>query len=50
LYAAKKRELAQRDWPTTNHYAGAKSEVISEIMARAEAWAHLRDWSVNTSR
>jgi GrpB-like predicted nucleotidyltransferase (UPF0157 family) len=32
-YAAVKRELAQRDWPTMNDYAEAKSGVISAIMA-----------------
>jgi GrpB-like predicted nucleotidyltransferase (UPF0157 family) len=38
-YDLAKRELARRDWATMNHYADAKSEVISTIMARAEAWA-----------
>jgi GrpB-like predicted nucleotidyltransferase (UPF0157 family) len=35
LYAATKRELAQREWSDMNYYADAKSEVIREIMARA---------------
>ncbi|MCW3014506.1 MAG: hypothetical protein JWO02_1598 [Solirubrobacterales bacterium] len=43
LYAAAKRELARRDWPDMNAYAAAKSTVISEITARAQAWHHTRD-------
>jgi GrpB-like predicted nucleotidyltransferase (UPF0157 family) len=31
-YAATKRELAARDWPTVQHYADAKSEVIQAIL------------------
>lgn len=37
LYARTKRELAARDWPTVQHYADAKNEVVDQIMARAEA-------------
>ncbi len=37
LYAQTKRKLAARDWPTTQHYAEAKSEVIEEIIGRAMA-------------
>ncbi len=33
-YAATKRELATRLWPTMDHYAAAKSDVIREIMNR----------------
>lgn len=36
-YAAAKRELAQRTWHYVQHYADAKSAVVAEIMARAEA-------------
>ncbi len=36
-YAAAKRELAARDWKYTQQYADAKTAVILEIMARAEA-------------
>lgn len=36
-YAATKRQLASRDWPTVNHYAKAKTDVIAEILARAAA-------------
>lgn len=43
-YAALKRELARREWPDMNAYADAKSVLIGEIMARAEAWAHEVDW------
>ena len=35
LYAATKRRLAARDWPTMQHYADAKSAVIEAIIARA---------------
>jgi len=38
-YAAVKRELATREWGDMNDYADAKSPVITEITARAEAWA-----------
>lgn len=31
-YAATKRELAARDWPTMNHYADAKTDVIQQIL------------------
>lgn len=37
LYAATKRELAARTWKYVQNYADAKTTVISEIMARAEA-------------
>jgi GrpB-like predicted nucleotidyltransferase (UPF0157 family) len=37
LYARAKRELAQRDWKYTQQYADAKSGVVNEILARAEA-------------
>ena len=35
LYAATKRRLAARSWPTMQHYAEAKTEVIESILARA---------------
>lgn len=35
LYARVKQELAAQDWPTMNHDADAKSDVIAEITARA---------------
>ena len=38
-YAAVKRELATREWGDMNDYADAKSPVITEITAHAEAWA-----------
>ncbi|MFD6135788.1 GrpB family protein [Isoptericola sp. NPDC056618] len=43
-YAALKRELAARDWPSMNHYADAKGGLIAEITARAEAWAAATGW------
>jgi GrpB-like predicted nucleotidyltransferase (UPF0157 family) len=35
LYAGTKRELASRDWPSMQHYADAKTEVVEGILARA---------------
>jgi GrpB-like predicted nucleotidyltransferase (UPF0157 family) len=37
LYARTKRDLASRDWPSMQHYAEAKTEVIEGIIARAAA-------------
>ncbi len=45
-YARLKRELARRDWGDMNQYAQAKSALIEEIMARAEAWALATGWAV----
>jgi GrpB-like predicted nucleotidyltransferase (UPF0157 family) len=36
LYARSKRELAEKRWKYVQNYADAKSEVIGQIMARAE--------------
>jgi GrpB-like predicted nucleotidyltransferase (UPF0157 family) len=36
-YAAAKRELAARDWKYVQQYADAKTEVVQEILARAQA-------------
>ena len=36
-YASAKRELAARDWTYMQQYADAKTDVVREIMARAEA-------------
>jgi len=46
LYESTKRRLARRDWPDMNFYADAKSGVIAEIMARAEAWAAQEGWEL----
>jgi GrpB-like predicted nucleotidyltransferase (UPF0157 family) len=35
-YQRKKRELAQRDWRYVQQYADAKTEVVEEIIARAQ--------------
>lgn len=35
LYAATKRELAEREWRDVNYYAEAKTPVITAILARA---------------
>lgn len=45
-YAGTKRDLATRPWPTMQHYADAKSDVIAAITARAEAWARSTGWTV----
>ena len=37
LYAGTKRELASRYWPSMQHYADAKTEVVEGILARAAA-------------
>jgi GrpB-like predicted nucleotidyltransferase (UPF0157 family) len=37
LYERTKRELAQREWQFTQHYADAKTEVVEAIIARARA-------------
>ena len=37
LYARTKRELAAGDWPSMQHYAEAKTEVVEGIIARATA-------------
>ena len=34
-YEAVKRSLAGRDWPSRDHYARAKSDVVAEILGRA---------------
>jgi GrpB-like predicted nucleotidyltransferase (UPF0157 family)/cytochrome P450 len=36
-YCAVKRELAAKDWPTMQHYADAKTEVVESILARSFA-------------
>ena len=36
LYEKVKRELAAQDWPEMNAYAEAKTEVVEQIIARAE--------------
>jgi GrpB-like predicted nucleotidyltransferase (UPF0157 family)/mannose-6-phosphate isomerase-like protein (cupin superfamily) len=41
LYAAAKRRLAERDWTYMQQYADAKSEVVEQIMARAQNGAAL---------
>jgi GrpB-like predicted nucleotidyltransferase (UPF0157 family) len=36
LYESVKRKLAREDWPDMNAYARAKSDVVEEIIARAQ--------------
>jgi len=35
LYASTKRALAEQDWPTMQHYADAKTDVVDAILARS---------------
>jgi GrpB-like predicted nucleotidyltransferase (UPF0157 family) len=35
LYAGTKRELAIREWPSMQHYADAKTDVIEDVLTRA---------------
>ena len=44
-YAALKTGLQKHGWETMNHYADAKTDLISELTARAEAWAVSTGWS-----
>lgn len=44
-YAALKTELQRQDWETVNHYADAKTGLITEMLARAERWARSTGWS-----
>ena len=51
LYERTKRELAIRDWKYVQNYADAKSAVVAEVMARAEASsARQADDAVGESR
>ncbi len=43
LYAKTKRELARREWPSVDHYAEAKTEVIEDILARADGGSSRED-------
>ncbi len=45
-YGAAKASLAAREWDDMNDYARAKSAVIAEITARAEAWARASGWQL----
>jgi GrpB-like predicted nucleotidyltransferase (UPF0157 family) len=37
MYESAKRRLAAQDWPSRDHYAQAKTEVVEAIIARARA-------------
>jgi GrpB-like predicted nucleotidyltransferase (UPF0157 family) len=37
-YKAHKRQLAEQEWETSNHYAEAKTEFILKTMEEARAW------------
>ena len=39
LYELTKRELARKNWKYMQNYADAKTLVVKEILARAQAWA-----------
>ena len=38
LYESVKRDLASRQWESMQAYANAKSDVVVEIMRRADGW------------
>jgi GrpB-like predicted nucleotidyltransferase (UPF0157 family) len=44
-YAEIKRVLAGRDWADMNEYAQAKTQTVSLILQRAEAWARRTSWT-----
>ena len=44
-YAALKTGLQKQGWETMNHYADAKTDLSSEMTARAETWAASTGWS-----
>jgi GrpB-like predicted nucleotidyltransferase (UPF0157 family) len=44
-YETVKRTLAAQRWDDSNDYAIAKTDVVTEILARAEAWAAGSGWS-----
>ena len=44
-YAALKTELQKQGWETMNHYADAKTALISVMTSRAETWAASTGWS-----
>jgi GrpB-like predicted nucleotidyltransferase (UPF0157 family) len=44
-YAKLKTDLQKQGWETMNHYAEAKTALISEMLVRAEAWAASTGWS-----
>ena len=45
LYESTKASLAERDWPTVQDYADAKSSVVGDILARAAAEPNQRSTS-----
>ncbi|ONH32787.1 GrpB family protein [Pseudofrankia asymbiotica] len=49
-YEAAKRALAALDWPSMQHYAEAKSDIIQEITTRARPWATTTGWTVPAPR
>ena len=49
LYANTKRELASRDWPSVQHYADAKTEVVEGILARAATQGDEALWKPGSS-
>lgn len=44
-YAALKTRLAQQAWASMNDYAEAKTDLVAEVMARAERWAAATGWT-----
>lgn len=38
LYSMTKRRLGRLQWTDMNHYADAKTDIVLEILSRAEGW------------
>jgi GrpB-like predicted nucleotidyltransferase (UPF0157 family) len=38
-YELEKRHLAQQDWPTVDHYANAKGDVVWALLREADLWS-----------
>lgn len=43
-YEAVKVDLARRRWPTIDHYADAKSDIVWALLREADRWAQTMAW------
>ncbi len=48
-YEREKRRLAQRTWPTIDHYADAKTDVVWGLLLEADRWSWRDGWSAGPS-
>ncbi len=48
-YERVKRELARSTWPTIDHYADAKTEVVWGLLLEADRWAQAEGWAAGPS-